>query len=365
MTKHYTGKVIKGVFCTPLVFKYMLLLAIESSCDETAAAVVKDGRTVLSNIIASQVSIHAEYGGVVPEIASRKHLEAITFIIEEALSKASVTLDDIEGIAVTHGPGLAGALLVGISTAKAIAYARNLPLIGVHHIEGHLFAIFLERAVSFPFVSLVVSGGHTHLYKVDGFGQYEILGQTLDDAAGEAFDKVAKIMGLPYPGGAVIDRLASLGDPQSIKFPRPLLRDGSFNFSFSGLKTAVLTCLQKNPVAGSDSMLHNLCASFQEAVCEVLVYKTAAALAKTGINSLVVAGGVACNSGLRKAMKEMAIKQGVELYIPSPLLCADNAAMIAVPGNYYLENGLREGLELDARASWPLDTVTANPQRFG
>jgi N6-L-threonylcarbamoyladenine synthase len=211
----------------------MLLLAIESSCDETAAAVVRDGRTVLSNIIASQVSIHAEYGGVVPEIASRKHLEAITFIIEEALSKASVTLDDIEGIAVTHGPGLAGALLVGVSMAKAIAYARNLPLIGVHHIEGHLFAIFLEREVSFPFVSLVVSGGHTHLYKVDGFGRYEILGQTLDDAAGEAFDKVAKIIGLPYPGGAVIDRLASLGDPR-IKFPRRLRRK---RIQFQHLKT--------------------------------------------------------------------------------------------------------------------------------
>jgi N6-L-threonylcarbamoyladenine synthase len=356
---------MKGVFCTPLVFKYMLLLTIESSCDETAAAVVKDGRIILSNIIASQVSIHAEYGGVVPEIASRKHLEAITFIIEEALQKASVTLAEIEGIAVTHGPGLAGALLVGVSTAKAIAYARNLPLIGVHHIEGHLFASFLERPVSFPFIALVVSGGHTHLYKVGGFGEYEILGQTLDDAAGEAFDKVAKLMGLPYPGGAEIDRLAPLGDPRSIKLPRPLLRDGSFNFSFSGLKTSVLTYLQKNPVAGNDSMLHNLCASFQEAVSEVLVTKTAAALRKTGIKRLVVAGGVACNSGLRREMNRMALKEGVELNIPSPLLCADNAAMIAVPGNYYLEKGLKEGLELDARASWPLDTVSATLKRLG
>jgi N6-L-threonylcarbamoyladenine synthase len=337
----------------------MLLLAIESSCDETAAAVVKDGRKVLSNIIASQVSIHAEYGGVVPEIASRKHLEAISFIIEEAMQKASVTLDDIEGIAVTHGPGLAGALLVGVSTAKAIAYARNLPLVGIHHIEGHLFAIFLEHPVLFPFVALVVSGGHTHLYKVNGFGLYETLGQTLDDAAGEAFDKVAKIMGLSYPGGAVIDRLASMGDPKSIKFPRPLLHDGSCNFSFSGLKTAVLSHLQKNPIGGSDSMLHDLCASFQAAACEVLVAKTAAALAKTGIKRLVVAGGVACNSGLRKGMNEMAVKEDVELHIPSPLLCADNAAMIAVPGDFYLENGIRDGLELDARASWPLDSVAA------
>ncbi len=343
----------------------MLLLAIESSCDETAAAVVRDGRTVLSNIVASQVAIHAEYGGVVPEIASRKHLEVVCCIIEEALRKASVTLADVQGIAVTEGPGLAGALLVGISTAKAIAFARNLPLVGVHHIEGHLFAIFLERTVEFPFVALVVSGGHTHLYRVDGFGRYTILGQTLDDAAGEAFDKVAKIMGLPYPGGAIIDRLAALGDPQSIKLPRPLINDGSFNFSFSGLKTAVLTCLQKNPVAGDDSALQNLSASFQAAVCDVLVRKTAAALAETGIKRLVVAGGVACNSGLRSGMSRLAAAEGVDLYMPSPLLCADNAAMIAVPGDFYLENGIRDGFELDAKASWPLDSVAAKLQRIG
>ncbi len=344
------------MYCTPLVF-LMLLLSIESSCDETAAAVVRDGRTVLSNIIASQVAIHAEYGGVVPEIASRKHLEAISFIIEEALQKACVTFADIEGISVTRGPGLAGALLVGISTAKAIAYARNLPMIGIHHIEGHLFAVFLERPVAFPFVALVVSGGHTHLYQVDGFGRYRTLGQTLDDAAGEAFDKVAKIMGLPYPGGAIIDRLASQGDPKSVRLPRPLLNDGSFNFSFSGLKTAVLNHLRKNPVSGGGQMLHNLCASFQDAVCEVLVSKTAAAMVETGVKRLVVAGGVACNSGLRNSMKELASRNGIELYIPSPLLCTDNAAMTAVPGDYYLENGTRSGYELDARASWPLDTV--------
>lgn len=341
----------------------MLLLSIESSCDETAAAVVRDGKAVLSNIIASQVDVHAEYGGVVPEIASRKHLEAISFIIGEALEKASVTFADIEGIAVTRGPGLAGALLVGISTAKAIAFARNLPMIGIHHIEGHLFAVFLERPVEFPFVALVVSGGHTHLYRVDGFGRYRILGQTLDDAAGEAFDKVAKIMGLPYPGGAVIDRLASLGDAKSIRLPRPMLNDGSFNFSFSGLKTAVLNHLQKNPVSGSDLVLQDLCASFQGAVCDVLVAKTAAAMEETGIGKLVVAGGVACNSGLRNGMIELASSKGIELYIPSPLLCTDNAAMMAVPGDYYLENGFRSGLDLDARASWPLDTVYAELKR--
>jgi N6-L-threonylcarbamoyladenine synthase len=335
----------------------MLLLSIESSCDETAAAVVKDGRTVLSNIIASQVAVHAEYGGVVPEIASRKHLEAISFIILEALQKASVSMADIEGVSVTQGPGLAGALLVGISTAKAIAYARNLPIIGIHHIEGHLFAVFLERPVEFPFIALVVSGGHTHIYRVDGFGMYDTLGQTLDDAAGEAFDKVAKIMGLPYPGGAIIDRLAAQGDPRSIRLPRPLINDGSFNFSFSGLKTAVLTHLRKNPLAGDENSLHDLCASFQEAVCEVLVAKTAAAIKATGIKRLVVAGGVACNSGLRRGMKELASREEIDLYIPSPLLCADNAAMTAVPGNYYLEKGIRSDFGLDALPSWPLDTV--------
>lgn len=337
----------------------MLLLSIESSCDETAAAVVRDGREVLSNIIASQVEVHAEYGGVVPEIASRKHLEAISFIIGEALEKASVTIADIEGIAVTRGPGLAGALLVGICTAKAIAFARNLPIIGIHHIEGHLFAVFLERAVEFPFVALVVSGGHTHLYRVDGFGSYRLLGQTLDDAAGEAFDKVAKIIGLPYPGGAVIDRLASRGNAKSVRLPRPLLHDGSFNFSFSGLKTAVLTHLQKNPVSGDERMLQDLCASFQDAVCDVLVAKTAAAVEETGVGRLVVAGGVACNSGLRNGMRELAAARGIDLHIPSPLLCTDNAAMMAVPGDYYLENGYGSGLDFDARASWPLETVSA------
>jgi N6-L-threonylcarbamoyladenine synthase len=341
----------------------MLLLAVESSCDETSAAVVEDGRTVLSNIIASQVAVHAEYGGVVPEIASRKHLEVISCIIEEALAKASVGLSDIEGVAVTEGPGLAGALLVGISTAKAVAFARNLPITGIHHIEGHLFAVFLERQVQFPFIALVVSGGHTHLYRVDGFGSYQTLGQTLDDAAGEAFDKVAKILGLPYPGGAIIDRLASAGDPAAVKFPRPLISDGSFNFSFSGLKTAVLTYLQKNPPVSEDT-LPDLCASFQAAVCDVLVRKTSAAIARTGIKRLVVAGGVACNSGLRNGVKTLAEHDGIELHMPSPLLCTDNAAMIAVPGDFYLRNGIHDGLGLDARASYPLGDVAEKLRRF-
>jgi len=243
----------------------MLLLTIETSCDETAAAVVRDGRQALSSIVASQVKDHAVYGGVVPEIASRKHLETITVVIEEALRVASVNLDAIEGIAVTQGPGLAGALLVGISVAKAMAFARQIPMVGVNHIEGHLAAIFLERPVAFPFVALVVSGGHTHLYRVDGFGRYVTLGQTRDDAAGEAFDKVAKLLGLPYPGGVEVDRLAANGNPLAIALPRPLLHDGTYNFSFSGLKTAVLNFLKKNPASAGTCRIEELCASFQRA----------------------------------------------------------------------------------------------------
>lgn len=335
----------------------MRLLTIESSCDETAAAVVQDGVTVLSNIIASQEAVHAPFGGVVPELASRKHLEVISSVIEEALSRASQSLDAIDGIAVTQGPGLAGALLVGISVAKAIAYARNLPLVGIHHIEGHLFAVLLEKTVAFPFIALVVSGGHTHLYRVDGYGRYRTLGQTRDDAAGEAFDKVAKILGLPYPGGSVIDRLASRGDPDGVRLPRPLLRDGSCNFSFSGLKTAVLQSIRKNPVDGEGQALHDLCASFQAAVCDVLVEKTRSALRETGITRLVVAGGVACNSGLRKGMSRLSEETGVELFIPSPILCTDNAAMLAVPAEFYLGNGIRNGHEMDAKTVWPLDSL--------
>ena len=335
----------------------MLILTIESSCDETAAAVVRDGRSVLSSIVSSQVAIHAEYGGVVPEIASRKHLESIVPVVDEALATAQVTLEQIEGIAVTQGPGLVGALLVGICFAKGLAAGRQLPLVGVNHIESHLLAIFLEKEVAFPYLALVVSGGHTHFYQVDGIGRYRTLGQTLDDAAGEAFDKVAKLLGIPYPGGAVIDRLATQGDPRRIKLPRPLLHDGTCNFSFSGLKTAVLTHLRQHPDLLREEELPHMCASFQAAVCDVLVRKAEFALATTGCRRLVVAGGVACNSALRREMASLAERCGVELFIPAPAYCADNGAMLAVPGDFYLESG-RNSLAFDAMATWPLDAIS-------
>jgi len=335
----------------------MLILAIETSCDETAAAVVRDGREILSSVVSSQVAIHAEYGGVVPEIASRKHLEMISPVISQALSDAGVTLNSIEGIAVTRGPGLSGALLVGLSTAKAIASAAGIPFVGMHHIEGHLFACFLEQPVKFPFLGLVVSGGHTHLYQVEGFGHYRTLGRTLDDAAGEAFDKTAKIMGLAYPGGVHIDRLAQQGDAQAVRLPRPLMHDGTLNFSFSGLKTAVLQHLQKHPAALDSREAADLCASFQQAVCDVLAAKTAQALKESGISRLVVAGGVACNSGLRQRMGRMAEEMGIELHIPAPALCGDNAAMLAALGNYYLENNMASDQTLDVTPTWDMDRI--------
>jgi len=335
----------------------MLLLCIETSCDETAAAVIRDGRNVMSSIIASQVDIHAAYGGVVPEIASRKHLESIDFVIDQALTQADTTIADIDGIVVTRGPGLIGALLVGVCTAKGLAIGRGIPLVPVNHIEAHLLAILLEQEVSFPFVALVVSGGHSHLYEVTGIGRYRTLGQTIDDAAGEAFDKVGKLMGIPYPGGALIDRHARQGNPRAINFPRPLLHDGSCNFSFSGLKTAVMTHLRKYPEFTSVELLPDLCASFQEAVCHVLVEKSAAALRQTGISRLVIAGGVACNSGLRSAMDVLAAEQGVDVFFPSPALCADNAAMLGVPGDFYLSHGI-SSLDFDAVPNWPLDAIT-------
>lgn len=335
----------------------VLILAIETSCDETAAAVVRDGRCILSSVVSSQVAIHAEYGGVVPEIASRRHLEMIAPVTRQALHDAGVSLDAIQGVAVTRGPGLAGALLVGLSFAKSIAFARSLPFAGVHHIEGHIFAPFLEQPVEFPFLALVVSGGHTHLYLVEQFGRYITLGRTIDDAAGEAFDKSAKIMGLEYPGGSRIDALARQGDPGAVPLPRPLLHDAGLNFSFSGLKTAMLQQLRKRPVAIPSQEACDLCASFQEAVCDVLAAKTETALRRTGSRRLVVAGGVACNSALRHRMGSLAHEMGIELHIPSPALCGDNAAMQAVPGNFYLEQGMASPFALDVAATWEMDRI--------
>jgi N6-L-threonylcarbamoyladenine synthase len=337
----------------------MLLLCLETSCDETAAAVVRGGREILSNVVASQVDVHARYGGVVPELASRRHLEAISVVVEEALEKAGVGLGNLEGIVATRGPGLIGALLVGLSTARAMAFALGIPLIGVHHMEGHILAPLLEREIVFPYLALAVSGGHTQLYRVDGIGRYRTLGRTLDDAAGEAFDKVAKLLGLSYPGGVLIDGLAAHGDPDAIDFPRPLLHHQSLDFSFSGIKTAVLNYVKKQgePIEGKH--LEDLAASFQAAVVEVLCAKTRRAAVENGLERVVVAGGVACNRGLRQAMEALSRECGLEVVFPSPPLCGDNAAMLGVAGNYYLQRGVKTSLDVDAVASWPLDLVSA------
>jgi N6-L-threonylcarbamoyladenine synthase len=337
----------------------MLILCIESSCDETAAAVIRDGREILSNVVASQVDVHARYGGVVPELASRKHVEAISVVINSALEEAGVTVDQLEGIGVTRGPGLIGALLVGLSTAKAMAWSLDVPLAAVHHMEGHILAPLLEEPPEFPFLALAVSGGHTHLYRVDAVGQYQTLGQTLDDAAGEAYDKVAKLLGLGYPGGIQIDRLARQGNPDAIAFPRPMLHRPNLDFSFSGLKTAVLQYVEKSTRPLDDQHLADISASFQRAVVEVLTRKTLRAAETEGLTRIVVAGGVACNSGLRNRFAELSTRHGVKVFFPSPSLCGDNAAMLGVPANYYLENGRHADARVNALSSWSLDEVGA------
>lgn len=336
----------------------MLLLALESSCDETAAAVVRDGREVLSNIISSQIDLHALYGGVVPELASRRHLEVINPLVEEALQRAGVVPAELDGVAVTSGPGLTGALLVGVSFAKAFAYALNIPFIGVHHIEAHLQAIHLEQEVAYPFLGAAVSGGHTHLYRVDGIGSYRLLGRTIDDAAGEAFDKVAKMLGLGYPGGPIIDKLAARYASGSIKFPRPLLHRDNHNFSFSGLKTAVLNYIQGLPQPLSEEQVGQIASAFQEAAVDVLTIKVLRAAQQEGLERIVVAGGVACNSGLRQRFADLTAATTTSVYFPRPLLCADNAAMIAVAADYYLSHGKRSGFDLNAVSSWPLEQVS-------
>lgn len=330
----------------------MIVLGIESSCDETAAAVVVDGRYLLSNVISSQVDVHALYGGVVPEIASRKHIEAIAPVIRQAIDDAGVTMAEIEGIAVTRGPGLIGSLLVGLSTAKALALALGCPLVGVNHLEGHASAIHLtENQPAFPLITLVVSGGHTTIYRVEGFGRFAILGQTRDDAAGEAFDKAAKLLEIGYPGGMAIDALAKGGNPQALDFPRGM-REG-LDFSFSGLKTSLLQLLKRRGAPFASVELPDVAASYQEAIVDVLVAKTVRAAEEAAIDRVVVCGGVAANSRLRERFAEESRRRGLELFIPPPILCTDNAAMIAVVGEHLLRRGRRDGLNLNAVSRWP------------
>ena len=329
--------------------KEITILAIESSCDETAAAVVRNGRTVLSNIISSQIDLHKLYGGVVPEIASRKHIEKINQVIEEALCEADCSLDDIDAIGVTYGPGLVGALLVGVAEAKAIAYARNLPLIGVHHIEGHISANYIEnKELEPPFLCLVVSGGHTHLVCVEGYGKYRILGKTKDDAEGEAFDKVARAIDLGYPGGPKIDKLAKEGNPDAIDFPRAHVGDSVYDFSFSGVKSAVLNYINGCKMKQAEYNRADIAASFQKAVTDVLVDHAMAGVENYGLKKLAIAGGVASNSALRAAMRKACEERGIEFYYPSPILCTDNAAMIGAAAFYDYQNGIRSGWDLNA-----------------
>ena len=329
--------------------KDVLILAIESSCDETAASVVKNGREVLSNIISSQIELHKLYGGVVPEIASRKHIEKINQVIEEALKEADVTLDDLDAVGVTYGPGLVGALLVGVAEAKAISYAKKLPLVGVHHIEGHISANYIEnKDLEPPFICLVVSGGHTHLVVVRDYGKYEIIGRTRDDAAGEAFDKVARAIGLGYPGGPKIDKLSKEGNPNAIHFPKARIEEAPYDFSFSGLKSAVLNYLNGCKMRGETVCEADVAASFQKAVTYVLVEHAMKAVREFGFDKFAIAGGVASNSSLRAAMEEACRKNHVKFYHPSPILCTDNAAMIGAAAYYEYIQGTRHGLDLNA-----------------
>lgn len=325
------------------------ILAIESSCDETAASVVRNGREVLSNVISSQIALHTLYGGVVPEIASRKHIERINQVIEEALKEADTSLSEIDAIAVTYGPGLVGALLVGVAHAKALAYGAGKPLVGVHHIEGHISANYIENPeLEPPFLCLVVSGGHTHLVNVLDYGKYEILGRTRDDAAGEAFDKVARAIGLGYPGGPKIEKKAKEGNPFAIPFPRAKVADNVYDFSFSGLKSAVLNYINACKMKGETYSEADIAASFQQAVSDVLVEHAMEAVREQKATKFAIAGGVASNQTLRSAFEKACEKEGVQFYHPSPIFCTDNAAMIGVAGYYEYMAGTRSGLDLNA-----------------
>jgi N6-L-threonylcarbamoyladenine synthase len=339
----------------------MIILGIDTSCDDTCAAVVEDGKKVLSNIVSSQTPIHHRYGGVIPELASREHIRNIVPVADRALKSAGVEGRELDAIAVTSGPGLVGALLVGIYFAKAFSLALDVPLVGVNHLEGHILSIFLEKHTpSFPFIALTVSGGHTNIYHVQGFGDYALLGRTLDDAAGEAFDKIAKLLGLGYPGGAVIEQLASEGRDHAVDFPRAYLSGKSLNFSFSGLKTAVVLYVrkwleQKQP--NREVTMADIAASFQAAVVDVLTDKMSAATGQVKAPTAVLAGGVARNKRLRNTMQQRMAQDKVDLFISSPEFCTDNGAMIAVAGYHRFMSGHRDGLTLDARSRFPIDQV--------
>ena len=325
------------------------ILAIESSCDETAAAVVRNGREVLSNVIYSQIDLHTLYGGVVPEIASRKHIDKINQVVEKAITDSGMQLKDMDAIAVTYGPGLVGPLLVGVSFAKALAYGANLPIIGVHHIEGHICANYIaNKELEPPFMCLIVSGGHTHLVKVADYGKYEILGKTEDDAAGEAFDKVARAIGLGYPGGPKIDRVSKSGNPEAIKFPRAKVGGSEYDFSFSGLKSAVLNYLNTASMNNETIVTEDVAASFQQAVIDVLVGHSMEALNQYGFKKFAIAGGVASNSGLREAFENACKERNIEFFLPPPILCTDNAAMIGSAAYFEYISGVRHGLDLNA-----------------
>lgn len=334
----------------------MLTLGIETSCDETAAAVLEDGVNLRSNVIASQHDIHSKYGGIVPELAGRSHIDKIHFIIREALQQAEVSLDEIDLIAVTQGPGLVGSLLVGLNTAKGLAYATQKPMIGVNHLEGHLLAIFLQEPVEFPFVGLIVSGGHTDLYRVNGFGDYQLLGRSRDDAAGESFDKVAKMLGWGYPGGPIVEARAREGDANAYAFPRAWLEKGSLDFSFSGLKTAVRTAIAKRGGSNGKGLSDaDIAAGFQDAVVEVLITKALTACEQQGLKRLVLTGGVAANGYLRQRLREAAQPRNITCHVPKPILCTDNAAMIACAGYFRFQHAPPEAFELlrlDAHANF-------------
>ena len=328
--------------------KDIITLAIESSCDETACAILKNGREVLSNIISTQIELHKKFGGVVPEVASRKHIENIPMVVQEALEEANITFDDVDHIAVTYGPGMVGAVLVGLSYAKALAYTLDIPLVGVNHIEGHVSANYIEdKNLKPPFITLIVSGGHTHLVEVKDYGKYEILGKTRDDASGEAFDKIARAMGLGYPGGPIIDRLAKQGNKNAIDFPRACMDEG-YDFSFSGLKSAVLNYLNAKKMKNEEIVVEDVAASFQEAVVEVLSTKAIKAAKEKGYDTIALAGGVAANSALREKLTTMCSKENISVKYPSLILCTDNAAMIGCAGYYNFINGKIHDMSLNA-----------------